>query len=72
MTAASSGEARVCVLTGAASGIGRQLTGVLRAGFRVVATDKDLEKLEETARDDGWPGRSWACALGTKSAVAYL
>ncbi|HEY6546529.1 MAG TPA: SDR family oxidoreductase [Vicinamibacteria bacterium] len=56
MTAASSGEARVCVLTGAASGIGRHLTGVLaRAGFRVVATDQDLEKLEQAARAEAWP-----------------
>jgi 3-oxoacyl-[acyl-carrier protein] reductase len=44
------------VLTGAASGIGRHLAGLLaRAGHRLVATDLDEAKLVEAARADGWP-----------------
>jgi 3-oxoacyl-[acyl-carrier protein] reductase len=49
-------EERVGVLTGAASGIGRHLTGALaRAGFRLVATDRDEAALAAAARADAWP-----------------
>jgi 3-oxoacyl-[acyl-carrier protein] reductase len=51
-----SGEGRVAVLTGAASGIGRCLAGVLaRRGYRLAACDKDLGRLQTAAREDGWP-----------------
>ena len=47
---------RAGVLTGAASGIGRHLTGALaRQGYRLVATDLDEARLDSAARADGWP-----------------
>src|SRR5262245_26017592 len=47
------GSRRILV-TGCASGIGRDLAEVLlRAGHRVLATDRVLPPLEEAAR--GWP-----------------
>jgi len=50
------GAGRVGVLTGAASGIGRHLTGALaRAGYRLVATDLEAGRLREAAREDRWP-----------------
>lgn len=44
-------ESRVMMITGAASGIGRQLAGDLqRRGHQIVATDIDTERLREAAR----------------------
>ncbi len=48
---------QVFLLTGAASGIGRHLTGALaRRGHSVLATDLSADGLERAAREDGWPG----------------
>jgi nucleoside-diphosphate-sugar epimerase len=42
-------------ITGSASGLGRYLTGqLLQKGFRVLATDQNLDALEATAAEDGW------------------
>lgn len=50
--------ARVCVLTGCASGIGRQLAGdLLSRGYSVVATDIDEATLHSQARELGWHDR---------------
>ncbi len=47
--------ARTVLVTGAASGIGRDLVGVLTtAGHRVLATDRDFATLRAAAAD--WPG----------------
>lgn len=47
---------RVFILTGAASGIGRHLCGVLAGrGDRVLATDVNAEALEAAAAADKWP-----------------
>jgi 3-oxoacyl-[acyl-carrier protein] reductase len=47
---------RVFLLTGAGSGIGRHLAGVLAAqGERVLATDVNAEALGAAASKDGWP-----------------
>ncbi len=49
-------ESRVMVVTGAASGIGRHLVGLLAAGgHRLVAADLDLARLREEARAAAWP-----------------
>lgn len=49
----------VNVISGAASGIGRQLVGRLAGrGDRVLATDQNQEGLELAARTDGWPSQS--------------
>jgi 3-oxoacyl-[acyl-carrier protein] reductase len=49
-------SSRVVLLTGAASGIGRHLAGLLSArGDRLLATDVNLAALEATARHDAWP-----------------
>ncbi len=42
-------------MTGCASGIGRHLTRALSATYRVVATDVNVQGLEQCAREDGWP-----------------
>jgi NAD(P)-dependent dehydrogenase (short-subunit alcohol dehydrogenase family) len=48
--------AGVGLITGAASGIGRHLTGLLaRHGFRLLATDANEQGLEQAAREEGWP-----------------
>lgn len=45
-------------VTGAASGLGRHLTGqLLQKGHCVLATDQDLKALESVAADDLWPER---------------
>ena len=63
ITRAFSLEGRVAVVTGAASGIGRQAARTFaQAGARVVAADVDGERLAETVelvRGDG--GRATAC-----------
>lgn len=47
---------RVVILTGAASGIGRHLAGVLAGlGDRVLATDVNAEALRAAAAADRWP-----------------
>jgi NADP-dependent 3-hydroxy acid dehydrogenase YdfG len=47
--------AQVFLLTGAASGIGRHLAGVLLGqGHRVLATDVDAAALARAASEDGW------------------
>jgi 3-oxoacyl-[acyl-carrier protein] reductase len=52
-------ESRVMVVTGAASGIGRHLVGLLAGGgHRLVATDLDLARLRKEARAAGWPEAS--------------
>jgi 3-oxoacyl-[acyl-carrier protein] reductase len=44
------------LITGAASGIGRHLAGVLgRRGHDVVATDRNLDGLAVAAQEDRWP-----------------
>jgi NADP-dependent 3-hydroxy acid dehydrogenase YdfG len=49
---------RVVILTGAASGIGRHLAGVLAGlGDRVLATDVNLDALEKAAADERWPAQ---------------
>ncbi len=49
---------RVCVLTGCASGIGRQLSSDLLArGYFVLATDVNEQALRSQARERGWEGR---------------
>jgi 3-oxoacyl-[acyl-carrier protein] reductase len=53
MTAPLSGKN--VMLTGAGSGIGRHLVGVLSGlGYRVLATDLDLAKLNEASHRDRW------------------
>jgi 3-oxoacyl-[acyl-carrier protein] reductase len=46
---------RTFILTGAASGIGRHLTGVLAGTGNVLATDVNAQALEAAAREDRWP-----------------
>jgi len=47
------------IITGAASGIGRQLVTLLaQGGHRVLATDVDLERLTASAAEQNWPGES--------------
>ena len=47
---------RVFLVTGCASGIGRDLADALvAAGARMVATDRDIEALERHARERAWP-----------------
>lgn len=47
---------RVFILTGAASGIGRHLCGVLAGlGDKLLATDVNVEALRKAAADDRWP-----------------
>jgi 3-oxoacyl-[acyl-carrier protein] reductase len=44
------------LVTGGASGIGRELVGALaRAGHRVLAADVQLDGLAKATADDGWP-----------------
>lgn len=66
-------SSRVVVLTGAASGIGRHLTGLLAAGGdRLLATDVDFAALEATARQDGWPAdRVLLAALDVRDPAAW-
>jgi len=66
-------SSRVVVLTGAASGIGRHLTGLLAAcGDRLLATDVDLAALEAIARQDAWPtDRVLLAALDVRDPAAW-
>jgi 3-oxoacyl-[acyl-carrier protein] reductase len=49
-------DAQTMLITGAASGIGRHLVGVLsKHGEHVVATDIDREALQRAAGNDNWP-----------------
>lgn len=49
------GYRRRVLVTGAASGVGRQLVGVLlHAGHSVLATDADFRSLKAAADSDGW------------------
>ncbi|MBX9788215.1 MAG: SDR family oxidoreductase [Pirellulales bacterium] len=61
------------VLTGAASGIGRHLSGRLaRLGDRLLATDVDLASLEWAATQDAWPtDRVQLAALDVRDPVAW-
>ncbi|MBL9125562.1 MAG: SDR family oxidoreductase [Planctomycetaceae bacterium] len=53
---------QVMLLTGCASGIGRQLTTSLAAaGHLLVATDVNLAGLERAAQQHGWPVERVAC-----------
>ncbi len=46
---------KVVVITGCASGVGRQLTGrFLREGYRVLATDINASGLKQVAKEDAW------------------
>lgn len=65
--------ARVCLVTGCASGIGRHLVGVLVAhGHRVVATDLELKKLKAAAKADAWqPDRVMLMALDVRNAAQW-
>lgn len=69
--AADSG--RVALVTGAASGIGRHLVGVLHArGFLVVATDRDTAGLERAGAEDVWPvDRVASAALDVTEPAAW-
>jgi 3-oxoacyl-[acyl-carrier protein] reductase len=66
-------DAKTFVLTGCASGIGRHLADVLIArGDGVLATDINLESLEEHARTRGWPGeRVLLRRLDVRDATAW-
>ena len=66
-------SSRVVVLSGAASGIGRHLTGLLAArGDRLLATDVDLAALEAAARHDAWPAdRVRLAALDVRDPAAW-
>ncbi len=66
-------SSRVVVLSGAASGIGRHLTGLLAArGDRLLATDIDLAALETAARHDTWPtDRVRLAALDVRDSAAW-
>lgn len=66
-------SSRVVVLSGAASGIGRHLTGLLAAqGDHLLATDLDLVALEATARHDAWPtARVHLAALDVRDPAAW-
>ncbi|MDX1451055.1 MAG: SDR family oxidoreductase [Oleiphilaceae bacterium] len=45
----------VVLITGSASGVGRQLTGrFLQEGYQVLATDIDYQGLKQAAKQDGW------------------
>jgi 3-oxoacyl-[acyl-carrier protein] reductase len=47
---------RVFVVTGCASGIGRELAdAIVAAGARLVATDRDIEALQRHETQQGWP-----------------
>ncbi len=47
--------AKVVMITGSASGLGRGLTQrFLQDGYRVLATDIDFDALKTAAREDGW------------------
>jgi NAD(P)-dependent dehydrogenase (short-subunit alcohol dehydrogenase family) len=64
---------RVMVVTGAASGIGRHLVGLLAAaGHRVVAADLDRARLKKEARAAAWPeSRVLLRALDVRDAAAW-
>jgi NAD(P)-dependent dehydrogenase (short-subunit alcohol dehydrogenase family) len=49
-------DAKILVVTGCASGIGRHLAGALaRRGHKLLATDLDEAGLARAANEDGWP-----------------
>jgi NADP-dependent 3-hydroxy acid dehydrogenase YdfG len=64
---------RVMVVTGAASGIGRHLVGLLaEAGHRLVAADLDRVRLREQARAAAWPeSRVLLHAFDVRDATAW-
>jgi 3-oxoacyl-[acyl-carrier protein] reductase len=64
---------RVMVVTGAASGIGRHLVGLLAAaGHRLVAADVDRARLRKEARAAAWPeSRVLLRALDVRDAAAW-
>lgn len=63
---------RRCLITGAASGIGRRLVGDLaEAGARVLACDVDLLRLEETKEADAWGDRVAVRAFDVRDSAAW-
>jgi 3-oxoacyl-[acyl-carrier protein] reductase len=60
------------LITGAASGIGRHLTGRLLAkGYRVLAADVDLAALEAARLADSWGEGVKLCALDIRQPAAW-
>jgi len=67
-------KSRLALITGCASGIARHLTTVLskREGYRILATDVNIDALESSAKEQGWdPGMVRLKKLDVRSASEW-